>query len=60
MTEVSDIATDPTLELQDAQGGRTFVIGTRDGIDIKVVFESAAKGGGIVSAYAINRPLEYP
>ncbi|WP_323652438.1 RHS repeat-associated core domain-containing protein, partial [Pectobacterium parmentieri] len=53
MHEISDIATDPSLEPTIGRGGRLVTNGTRDGIDIRVIQE---KNGDIVSGFPTNVP----
>lgn len=53
---VSDVATDPASLRTPGHGGRTVVEGTRDGIDIRVILESPAKGGRIVTGFPTNTP----
>ena len=62
--EVSDIATDPTLTWKQQTGpagswftkagapARFFVVGTRNGVTIKVIIEPA--GEGIITGFPIN------
>jgi filamentous hemagglutinin len=56
MHEISDVATDPASTVIPGRGGRIIVTGTRGGIDITVVIESKAKGGGIVTGFPTNVP----
>ena len=54
--EVSDVATDPLSLTTPGRWGRTIVTGTRDGVQIQVIIESPARGGGIVTGYPTNLP----
>jgi hypothetical protein len=56
MHEISDVATDPNAVRLPGRGRRTRVLGTRDGVDIEVILESRAKGGGIVTGFPTNLP----
>jgi len=60
MAEVSDIATDPSIAPAAGRRGRTLLLATRDGVDITVVMESPARGGGIVTAFPTNVPRNSP
>lgn len=53
---ISDVATDPSSKVASGRYGRTIVSGTREGINIEVVLESLAKGGGIVTGYPTHMP----
>ncbi|NCT97587.1 MAG: EndoU domain-containing protein [Comamonadaceae bacterium] len=53
---VSDVANDPNSATAPARGGRTIVRGTREGVDIEVILESASRGGRIVTGYPTNLP----
>jgi RHS repeat-associated protein len=53
--EISDIATDPETKWSNPdKRGYITGSGTRDGVDIKVVYDT--KGGRIVTGYPTNRP----
>lgn len=54
--QVSDIATDPALIRRVDNRGTPFVEGTRDGLDIKVIFfpDNHARAGQISSAFPLN------
>ena len=54
--EISDVATDPKSTRTPGRGGRTIVQGTRDGVDITVVIESASRGGRIITGFPTNVP----
>ena len=49
--EVSNLANDASATRVTKPNGRVEITGTRDGIEILVVVESSAKGGGIVTGY---------
>jgi RHS repeat-associated protein len=53
MHEISDVATDPA-STRVAQGGKTVVTGTRDGVRIRVVIDNTT--GEIVTGYPTNLP----
>jgi hypothetical protein len=55
MHEISDIATDPAAwENAVQQGSRTVLVGTRDGVEIRVIVDSNT--GEIIAGYPINLP----
>jgi hypothetical protein len=55
MHAISDIATDPAAWRNAVQqGSRTVLVGTRDGVEIRVVVNSST--GEIVTGYPINLP----
>ncbi len=56
MHQVSDIATDPNLTRQFDSRGTPYVIGVRDGIEIRVNFfpNNSKRAGNIATAYPIN------
>jgi RHS repeat-associated protein len=54
MHEISDVATDPASVSNISGGGRTVVMGTRDGVDIKVVVDK--NGSDIVTGHPTNLP----
>ena len=49
---VKDVANDPSSVRTPADGGRTSVEGTRDGVDIRVII--GRDGKAIVTAYPTN------
>ena len=49
---IKDVANDPASVRTSADGGRTSVVGTRDGVDIRVII--GRNGKAIVTAYPIN------
>lgn len=51
---VKDVANDPSSVRTPADGGRTSVEGTRDGVDIRVII--GRDGKAIVTAYPTNTP----
>jgi RHS repeat-associated protein len=53
---ISDVATDPASTATPGRNGRTVVNGTRKGVDIRVILESARRGGRIVTGFPTNRP----
>jgi len=52
--ELSDVATDPSSRSTPGHGGRIIVEGTRSGIAIRVIIESPARGGRIVTGFPTN------
>jgi RHS repeat-associated protein len=56
MSEISDVATDPSSVFSPGRNGRTIVTGTRDGVNITVILETPSKGGGIATGFPTNVP----
>jgi len=51
---IKDVANDPASTRRPAEGGRTFVNGTRDGVDIELII--GRDGKAIVTGYLTNIP----
>ena len=52
--EISDVATDPNSDVTPGRGGKQVIRGTRDGVDIEIIYDP--QKGRIITAYPTNVP----
>ena len=56
LNEIEGIATDSTIQGKIQRNGRVLKVKRVDGVDVNVVFEAEARGGGVVTAFPSNVP----